>query len=136
MPPTLVALLADVHALRAALDQIDAQGVEHILCAGDPVGGVGLFHEEVVQLVLQRGIQCCRGNWDRWAIGWGTEAEPFAERVGEPYDALGLGLSGASIRFLAGLPFMLRMEINATRIVVSHGSPASDMHAVFEEQVD
>jgi len=137
--PTRIALISDVHgdvhSLQSALDQIDAQGIDHILCAGDLVG-VGLFHEETVQLVRERGILCCRGNWDRWAVGWGTEAEPFSGRPDEPYDALGLGLSTESLRFLAGLPAQLRLEIEGTRIVVCHGSLASDMDVLFEDQVD
>jgi putative phosphoesterase len=103
--PMKVAVLADVHAdleaLRDALAQIDKLGCDLIVCAGDLVG-YGLFPEEVIALIRERGVICVRGNHDRWALGDGTAEEP--DGGDQPHDASGWDLSSDARRFLRELP--------------------------------
>lgn len=83
---------ADVHALRDALAQIDKLKVDQILCCGDLVD-YGLFPEETLTLLRERGVVAIRGNHDRWAIqegrdtsGWDltTARRPHARAVHSP----------------------------------------------------
>ncbi len=61
---TLSDVHADVHALRDALAQIDPLGIERIACCGDLID-YGLFVEETLVLLRDRGVACIRGNHDR-----------------------------------------------------------------------
>ena len=54
---------ANLAAVEAVLDDIDAQGIETITCLGDLVG-YGPQPNEVVALVRQRNIPTCQGCWD------------------------------------------------------------------------
>ena len=67
--------------------------------------GYGVFPEETIALIRERGIACVRGNWDRWAVGDGTPEDAFDMR---PRDASGFELSREARRFLHGLPRVLR----------------------------
>jgi putative phosphoesterase len=107
---------ADVHALRDALAQIDRIGIERIACCGDLVD-YGLFVEETLALLRDRGVACIRGNHDRWAIDGGA-------------DTSGWDLSAASISFLASLPDGWSARIDDVRIVLAHARPGSDMAGI------
>ena len=70
---TRVGLIADVHAnlpaLEAAVERLEAEGVDAYACAGDLVG-YGPFPDECVALVRGlRGITCVAGNHDLIALG-------------------------------------------------------------------
>jgi putative phosphoesterase len=134
--PMKVAVLADVHAdleaLRDALAQIDKLGCDLIVCAGDLVG-YGLFPEEVIALIRERGVICVRGNHDRWALGDGTAEEP--DGGDQPHDASGWDLSSDARRFLRELPRVWRKEIDGIRIVVVHGSVHSEMDGVIPDTI-
>lgn len=107
---------ADVHALRDALTQIERIGVERILCCGDLLD-YGLFPEETLALLRQRGVETIRGNHDRWALTYGT-------------DATGWNLTAKSVAFLDALPTYWRKLIDGVRILVTHARPASDMKGI------
>ena len=51
-------LHANLAAVEAVLDDIDAQGIKTITCLGDLVG-YGPQPNEVIELVRQRGIPSC-----------------------------------------------------------------------------
>ena len=92
-------LIADIHAdhraLGTALRQLDALGVETILCAGDLVG-YGSHADEAVALVRARAIPCVRGNHDRWAV---ERRQVIGMRGWKPAD-----LRPETWDFLANLP--------------------------------
>jgi putative phosphoesterase len=114
-------LIADIHAdhraLGSALAHLDTLDVATILCSGDVVG-YGTHADDVVELLRARSIPCVRGNHDRWAVerrqvigtrGW-KEAQ-FRDTTWE---------------FLAALPPRLSVSFGSRRLVLFHGSPASD----------
>lgn len=125
-------LHADVHALEAALKQIERLGCDSIVCVGDLVDG-GLFPNELISVLRERGIPCIRGNHDRWALGHGSAADPCGEATDMPYDATAADLSGESLRFLAALPLSWSSEVEGVRISVHHARPSSDMDGVYPE---
>lgn len=119
---TRVAILsdvhADVHALRDALEQIDALGCESMVCAGDLVD-YGLFPEETIALIRKRGVPSVRGNHDRWAVSG----------RGVAWD-----LSPAALAVLDGLPTEIRLSVDGVRFLVVHGRPGSDMEGIFDDE--
>lgn len=80
-----VALISDIHAnlhaLEAVLEQIDALAVERIYCLGDTVG-YGPHPAECVRMLRQRGIEGVLGNHDAYAIKLRDETFGQAESEG------------------------------------------------------
>ncbi len=108
---------ADLHALQDALKQIEQLGCEHIVCAGDLVD-YGVFPDETIALLRDRGIPCVRGNHDRWALGINLHI---------------LSLSAASRKFLSSLPTKWDKTIDGVRVAVRHGSPEDDMEGIYPD---
>ena len=137
MSVTKIAVLADVHAdvhsLQAALTHIERLGCAETVCAGDLVQ-YGLFPEETIALLRERGVACVRGNNDRWALGHGRADEPEANDEAQGHDASGWDLSPASLAFLAGLPATRKFERDGVRVAVCHGTPGKDMEGVEPEE--
>lgn len=125
---------ADVHALLDALAQAERIGCEVIVCAGDIVD-YGLFPQETIELLIDRGLPCIRGNHDRWAVGRGRADAPHATLEGEPRDASGWDLTPAALRYLAERPLTWDSVIDGTRVAVRHGTPRSDMDGIYPDQV-
>lgn len=107
---------ADVHALRDALAQVERLGIEQVVCCGDLVD-YGLFPEETLVLLRERGVTCIRGNHDRWATKDGA-------------DASGWDLSPESVAFLRSLPPTWRANVDGVRVVLWHAQPRSDMSGI------
>lgn len=107
---------ADVHALRDALTQIDRLGCETILCCGDLVD-YGLFPEETIQLLQQRGVVTIRGNHDRWVRE-------------DPHGLSGGDLTDDARDYLAALPAAWDGVFDGVRVVLTHGQPGNDMRGV------
>ncbi|HKP91095.1 MAG TPA: metallophosphoesterase family protein, partial [Thermoleophilaceae bacterium] len=67
-----IGVIADVHgnlpALEVALRELDREGVDRLVCAGDLVG-YGPFPNECVARVREAGAACVAGNHDLMAIG-------------------------------------------------------------------
>jgi predicted phosphodiesterase len=86
------ALISDIHGshdgLLAALNDIEAQNCESIVCLGDLVDG-GAGNEQVIETLRKRGIPCVRGNHD---------------------EINDLALSEVAHRFLKDLPLQLVEE--------------------------
>ena len=84
-----VAAISDIHgnlpALEAVLAEIDREGVDDIVVAGDTAHGP--WPAEVVDLLVERGARCVRGNADREVIErsdrYGPLAQWSADRLGE-----------------------------------------------------
>ena len=62
-----LAVISDIHgniyALMKALEDIDDQNIDKIICLGDLVG-YGPHPNEVVALIKRREIPCIKGNYD------------------------------------------------------------------------
>jgi putative phosphoesterase len=104
---------ADVHALHDALRRIDELGISSIMCCGDLVD-YGLFPEETIALLRERGVLCVRGNHDRWAVKPGGDAASW-------------DLTPDAMKFLRSLPTERRLDIDGARVLVTHARPGSDM---------
>ncbi|MCP9487894.1 MAG: metallophosphatase family protein [Gaiellaceae bacterium MAG52_C11] len=102
-----VAALYDVHgnlpALEAVLAEVDAAGVDAIVCGGDVAAGP--FPVECLELLRAREAVFIRGNADRELSPWLLEQLSPAERG-----------------FLAELPHVGSLD----GVLYCHGSPRSD----------
>ena len=128
---TLLGIITDLHAdlgaVLAVLDRLDALGVDQIVCAGDIVDG-GDEPEQVIALLREREIPCIRGNHDRWAVMRHDNGEP--EHVG---DDRKLALKTETVAWLAALPTRWDTTIEGVRIAVRHGTPKSDMGGIYPD---
>lgn len=116
-----IGLLSDIHgdavALELAWAHLTVMRADRIVCAGDLVG-YGPHPDRVVAFVAERGIDCVRGNHDRWALQRppGTP-DPF--KGGTP--------SLDSLAVLKTLP-PERLVADGPKIgVITHGEPGDDM---------
>jgi putative phosphoesterase len=131
---TRLAVIADVHAdlasLRMALATIERMRCDLVVCAGDLVD-YGVFPEETIALIRDRGIPCVRGNHDRWALGNTGPTEAFGES--RHYDASGWDLSPAALQFLSELPLTWEATLDGVRVILCHGDPRSDMAVIHPD---
>jgi putative phosphoesterase len=117
-----VAAISDIHgnlpALEAVLADIDREGVGEIVVAGDTAHGP--WPAEVVDLLVERGARCVRGNADRETIErsdrYGPLAAWSADRLGE--DRLAI---------TRGWPLTIELTIDGLGdVLVCHSTPASE----------
>jgi putative phosphoesterase len=134
MPAERLALLGDVHAnlaaLRAVLADVERAGIERGILTGDLVMR-GDDPEECVAEVRRLGWPCVMGNTDR-KVAEGPdrrEDHPKAERVGSRAWTVNR-LSDDSLRFLAGLPLVERVELGPAIVAVMHGTPTDPSGAI------
>ncbi len=123
-----IGLISDVHAdyrsLIKALKIFKQVGVNMVVCAGDLVekGDQG---NEVVALIHRLQIPCVLGNHDEMAIGnqeWIKENMDLSQR--HIQNSL---LNSDTLDYLDQLPRKLRFEWEGIRILLVHGSPASNV---------
>ena len=117
-----VAAIGDIHgnlpALEAVLAELDREGVDEIVVAGDTISGP--WPAEVFDLLSERGASHVRGNADREVIErrdrYGPLAAWSAERLGESRLAVARSWSLTHELGVDGLG----------RVLVCHSTPASD----------
>ena len=120
IPSQPIAVIADIHgnsdALRAILDDIDAQGIETIINLGDHFSGP-LAASETAELILACQMISIRGNHDRYLI------EQSPEDMGPSDKSAFDQLSEVHIDWLRNLPTTLLVSED---IFLCHGTPISD----------
>ena len=128
-----VALIGDVHANLPALEAVLAhardRGIEAIWNVGDFVG-YGPFPDEVVQRLRQEGALSIVGNYDLKVLKFEKKKEKW-RRTKRPEKLLAFQwahdhLSRESHSYLRSLPKELRLHVESRRILLTHGSPASN----------
>lgn len=145
MSPThdRVAIFSDIHAnlpaLRAVLDDIDAAGIGDLYCGGDLVG-YGPHPDEVCALIQERAIPTIYGNYDH-AIGRDHDDCGCAyitahdRELGQRSVTWTLAnTSRASKEFMRDLPFDLRFSVGAADVHLVHGSPRKVNEYLFEDK--
>jgi putative phosphoesterase len=136
-----VALIGDIHAnlsaLEAVLAHIESLGVKKIWNAGDSVG-YGPFPDEVVQILRKDDrILSILGNYDRQVLKfkkkrdkWRKSKHPDKYRAFEwAYE----NLSKKNRKFLRFLSKEVRMKVRGHRVLLTHGSPASDEEHLYPD---
>lgn len=128
-----VALIGDVHANLPALETVLAcvheVGVQEIWHVGDFVG-YGAFPDEVVQQLQREDVLSIVGNYDLKVLKFKKKRDKWLKsKQPEKYLAFKWAyenLSKKSRSYLRSLPQEIRMEVADKRILLTHGSPASN----------
>lgn len=141
--PMKYAAFSDVHgnlpALEAVLSDIEGQGVGKILHCGDLVG-YGPFPNEVVDLIMSKGIIGVMGNYDD---GVGFERDDCGcAYTDESQKLLGhrsldwtkTHLTEENKEFLRILPRELRFSQGAFKVLLTHGSPRRINECLYEDR--
>lgn len=127
-----ICVLADVHAnlpaLEAVLVHARQAGAEWIWNAGDFVG-YGAFPDEVVQRLRQEGAVSILGNYDRKVLRVPEKQKDWKTSKG-PQKWLAFcwayeNLSAENRAYLARLPEIRHIWMDALHIFMAHGSPES-----------
>jgi len=132
-----IALFSDIHAnlpaLTAFFNSIEAQKPDALYCLGDLVG-YHIWPNEVISAIRRRGIATLAGNHDA-KIADLTEAERTAPS-GKNY---AYSLVGSDERsYLATLPTHFRLEFqlagHSMTLLLVHGSPASNDEYLLQDK--
>lgn len=123
-------ILSDVHsnleALQAVIAEIDAVGIDALLCLGDIVG-YGPSPNECCDLLRQRGVVAIAGNHDE-AAATGTGAERFNPMAGEAIAWTREQLTEENRAYLAGLPRERRVD----GFAMVHGAPVHHFEYIMD----
>lgn len=132
-----IALLGDVHAnlpaLEAVLAHAHQQGVQRIWNIGDWVGYNACPNEVVGRLRQEQAISII-GNYDLKVLKFKKKKDKW-RRTKRPEKWLAFNwaykhLSKESRKYLRSLPQEIRLEVAGKRILLTHGSPASNQEAL------
>jgi putative phosphoesterase len=128
-----IALISDIHANSPALDAVlrhaQGQGVERVWNLGDLLG-YGPFPEQTLDRIRAIGAVSIIGNYDlkvlkvkRKISKWRKKKHPLKALAFEwAFDQL----SRESLSFLRSLPKEIQIQEQAFKILMTHGSPASN----------
>ena len=132
------AILSDIHgnaiALRAVVEELDAEGIERVVCLGDVCQG-GAEPEACVDLLAARGWPTVLGNADAFVLD-ASAAEGSSEAVSErqlavrqwTYDRLGSSRRDA----IAAYAPTISLELGDGRVLLGcHAIPADYDSVVF-----
>lgn len=126
-----LAVIGDIagaaHALRAALEWIESEGILTILQTGNLAGPEG--GDAVIALLQGAGARVAQGENDRLHLRYEQKSEQLRRKM-EPADFEALArahqhLSSASLEYLRDLHKKLRLEVEEVAILVCHGSLSS-----------
>jgi putative phosphoesterase len=125
---TTLGLISDIHAdlkaLKQALDILQGQAVEQIICAGDLVDK-GYEGDAVVALIRERQIPSVMGNHDYMVY---RNQQWLIRNAGDQNPAL---VTQATMDYLDTLPEMLTFSFKGKWILLAHGSPWSNMEYIY-----
>jgi putative phosphoesterase len=139
-----VALIGDIHANLPALEAVLAhareQGIRRVWNVGD-ILGYGPFPDEVVQLLRKdEDVVSILGNYDRKVLQFRKKQEKWA-KTKEPLKYLAFewayeNLSKKSRKYLRFLSQELKIKIRGHRVLLTHGTPASDAELLYPDTPD
>ncbi len=130
-----IAVIADIHAnlfaLEAVIDDLQARGVDEVIVAGDLVGR-GPQGSAVVHRIADLGWPCVRGNHEDYLLSFCRRDVPDSWLRTEEWAAsrwMAEELDEAAIRFIDSLPFYRRSQL-CEDVEVYHGSPNSHSEGI------
>jgi putative phosphoesterase len=120
-----IAVLADVHAnlhaLKAVMDDARGKGIEVILHAGDFVG-YGAFRNEVIEILRSNNVLNIIGNYDLKVLE-GRSLNSGEKDIAFQFSRKKLTRTNKS--YLNSLPKNIALDIKETKLLMVHGSPES-----------
>ena len=141
-----IALFSDIHAnlpaLQACLEDIDARQPDAIYCLGDLVG-YNIWPNEVINVIRKRGIPTIAGNYD-FGIGRASNDCGCAYKTDEEKNMgkVSIALTNELVKdaersYLRTLPAHIRLEFQLNNdklnLLLVHGSPRRINEYLFED---
>jgi putative phosphoesterase len=130
---------ANLHALRAMLEDVKRQRVDQVFCLGDLVG-YGAFPNEVIELIRSTGFPTVMGNYDQ-GVGFDLDdcgcayRDPEERRLGDlSFAWTKERVSAENKAFLQSLLKEVRFEAEGKRVLLVHGSPRRINEYLFEDR--
>lgn len=130
---------ANLHALQAVWDDIEAQKPDAIYCLGDLVG-YGAFPNEVVSFVREAGIPTVMGNYDE-GVGFDMNdcGCAYRDQASRDHGQVSLMWSHQQTTdenkaYLRSLQMQIRLEERRPRLLLVHGSPRKINEYMFEDR--
>ncbi|MBA3887748.1 MAG: metallophosphoesterase family protein [Acidobacteria bacterium] len=138
-----IGIISDIHgnlpALEAVLEDLRARNVDAVYCLGDLVG-YAPFPDEVTDRIRREGIRTVLGNYDD-GVGFDRAdcgcayRDPVERAIGEQsLEWTKAHVSAENKAFLRSLEDEIRLDVNATRLLLVHGSPRSRNEYLFEDR--
>jgi putative phosphoesterase len=137
-----VAIISDIHAnlpaLQAVLEDIQAFGADQVYCLGD-LTDAAPWHNEVIELIRSRQIPVIMGNHDE-RIAFNHPVLPLSKHGKAEQEARYTAINytkntitPGNKAFLADLPRFLRLNFPAFTLLLVHGSTRSNDEYVYEQ---
>jgi predicted phosphodiesterase len=124
---------SNIHALDTVLEDLDRQGADMIVCAGDLVG-YNPFPNEVIAKLRQRRAICIAGNHDRAVVQMNVFNMNHMAAVAVFWTAK--RLNEENMEYLRRLRPQTRLNLAGVPAAMFHGSPRMDDEYVFEQDAD
>lgn len=119
------AFVSDIHSNLEALEAVmEKVGDLPVFCLGDSVG-YGASPNQVLDLLRERGATMIIGNHDFAALT--SNVSDFNSRAAVAAVWTSRQLTPDNRRFLAELPRERRLELNGTRLYMTHASPDDNL---------
>ncbi|AOR22327.1 metallophosphoesterase family protein [Clostridium taeniosporum] len=134
-----IAIISDIHgniySLIRALQDIDSERVDTIICLGDLVG-YGPHPNEVIAMIKRRNILCIQGNYDKSVVDndYTFIRETETNKFSLPWTYNELRTQNRY--FLSNLPSSISINIQGKKILFVHGSPSILNQYLFEDAED
>ena len=132
-----MAIISDIHsnlpALQIVLEQIEKEGVDRILCAGDIVG-YGPYPNEVIERLKKIELTTILGNHDRAVLSRDSSNMNIQAQDAVWWTIENLEQEGQD--YLALLNSKESFFWNGLSIAIYHGSPRDDNEYIPEESAD
>lgn len=138
-----IAVLSDIHAnlhaLEAVWQDLEAQSPDAVYCLGDLVG-YGAFPREVVDFIRAHDLPAVMGNYDE---GVGFDLDDCGRAYRDPEDeARGKQslfrskehTAAENIAFLRSLPKQIRLERATWELLMLHGTPRRINEYLYEDR--
>jgi len=135
-----IAVLSDIHgnlpALEAVLSDVQRQGVDDVVVAGDFTGGPQ--PQETTDLLCSLGSWMIRGNSEDYCLAYDRRDAPAGWRESKQWAAMRWSyfrLNKETLDSIASLPEQRAIVLNgAAPVRVVHGSPRSSTEHLFPDR--
>jgi putative phosphoesterase len=132
--PVVIGIVADLHGDLAgflrALEIFAHERVAHVICAGDLVDR-GADADRIAQILKRLRSTCVKGNHEH-TIARSQDRWRTSDRAAQ-LAQVGRIVSDETLAYISGLPDTAWHTITATRLLVAHGAPWSDLASVFPD---
>ena len=133
-----LAVFSDIHgnlvALDACIADLQAQGGADALVAAGDLCLDGPKPRKVLQRLEQLGVQCVRGNTDRYLSDADGETFEDGEHAQIAWTQKDVGEKW--LEWLRGLPFELRVGDDDNQLLVVHANPKNDDEHIWPDADD